>query len=216
MIDFTKRQKEIMNILTKHEPITAEQIAEMLGVSKGTLRSDLAVLVMTGHIEAKPKVGYFLSKNVNQTNQHDIWKQTLVKDIQGVAVTVKGTTTVNDAVISLFLEDVGTLIVVDDNNQLEGIVSRKDLLKVTLGNPQAASMPVQLVMTRQPKVYTISPDQNVYEAAKMMVYYEVDSLPVVKHTDNSRAYKVIGRITKTNIVKALINMGSEVQHKGES
>ncbi|MFD2655980.1 helix-turn-helix transcriptional regulator [Gracilibacillus thailandensis] len=216
MIDFTKRQKEIMNILTKHEPITAEQIAEMLGVSKGTLRSDLAVLVMTGHIEAKPKVGYFLSKNVNQTNQHDIWKQTLVKDIQGVAVTVKGTTTVNDAVISLFLEDVGTLIVVDDNNQLEGIVSRKDLLKVTLGNPQAASMPVQLVMTRQPKVYTISPDQSVYEAAKMMVYYEVDSLPVVKHIDNSRVYKVIGRITKTNIVKALINMGSEVQHKGES
>ncbi|SFM02433.1 CBS domain-containing protein [Gracilibacillus orientalis] len=208
MIDFTKRQKEIKNILTKHEPITAEQIAEMLGVSKGTLRSDLAVLVMTGHIEAKPKVGYFLSKDINQTNQHDIWKQTLVKDIQGVAVTVKRTTTVNDAVISLFLEDVGTLIVVDDNNQLEGIVSRKDLLKVTLGNPQAASMPVQLVMTRQPKVYTIEAEQTVFEAAKMMVYYEVDSLPVVKHIDDSRSFKVIGRITKTNIVKALIDMGS--------
>ncbi|WP_208586316.1 helix-turn-helix transcriptional regulator [Gracilibacillus suaedae] len=216
MIDFTMRQKEIMNILAKHEPITAEQIAEMLGVSKGTLRSDLAVLVMTGHIEAKPKVGYFLSNNFNQSNQQDVWKQTLVKDIQGVAVTVQGTTTVNDAVISLFLEDVGSLIVVDENNNLEGIVSRKDLLKVTLGNPQAASMPVQLVMTRQPKVYSIEPDESVYDAAKMMVYYEVDSLPVVKITDNSQVRKVIGRITKTNIVKALTDMGSEAQHKGES
>ncbi|QGH34298.1 CBS domain-containing protein [Gracilibacillus salitolerans] len=215
MIDFTKRQKDIMHILTKHEPITAEQIAEMLGVSKGTLRSDLAVLVMTGHIEAKPKVGYFLSKG-NQANQQDVWKETLVKDIQGVAVTVQGTTTVNDAVISLFLEDVGSLIVVNDNNQLEGIISRKDLLKVTLGNPQATSMPVQLVMTRQPKVYTIEADKSVYEAAKMMVYYEVDSLPVVKPIDDSQAFKVIGRITKTNIVKALIDMGSEAQHKGES
>ncbi|MGN8645229.1 helix-turn-helix transcriptional regulator [Gracilibacillus sp. HCP3S3_G5_1] len=209
MIDFTMRQKEIMNILAKHEPITAEQIAEMLGVSKGTLRSDLAVLVMTGQIEAKPKVGYFLANNVNQENQQAIWKQTLVKDIQGVAVTVQGTTSVNDAVISLFLEDVGSLIVVDENNYLEGIVSRKDLLKVTLGNPQATTMPVQLVMTRQPKVYSIEADKSVYEAAKMMIYYEVDSLPVVKAIDDSHKVKVIGRITKTNIVKALIDLGSE-------
>lgn len=62
MIDFTERQIDIIGILKKHEPITAEQIAEMLGVSKGTLRSDLAVLVMTGQIEAKPKVGYFYLK----------------------------------------------------------------------------------------------------------------------------------------------------------
>ncbi|UOQ87574.1 helix-turn-helix transcriptional regulator [Gracilibacillus salinarum] len=209
MIDFTKRQKEIMTILSKHEPITAEQIAEMLGVSKGTLRSDLAVLVMTGQIEAKPKVGYYLSKNMQKQKQQDIWNQTFVKDIQGVAITVKGTTTVNDAVISLFLEDVGTLIVVNEHNELEGIVSRKDLLKVTLGNAQATSMPVQLVMTKQPKIYTIEAEKTVFEAAQMMVYYEVDSLPVVKPVENSQALKVIGRITKTNIVKALIEMGSE-------
>ncbi|WP_058306899.1 helix-turn-helix transcriptional regulator [Gracilibacillus massiliensis] len=208
MIDFTKRQSEIMTILKKHEPITAEQIAEMLGVSKGTLRSDLAVLVMTGHIEAKPKVGYFLSKTKSETNNQNVWKHTLVKDVQGLAVTVQRTTTVNDAVISLFLDDVGSLIVVDENQYLQGIVSRKDLLKVTLGNPQATSMPVQLVMTRQPKVYTITADQSVYDAAKMMVYYEVDSLPVVKPEDDNKN-KVIGRITKTNIVKALIDMGSE-------
>lgn len=211
MIDFSKRQKEIMEILKKHEPITAEQIAEMLGVSKGTLRSDLAVLVMTGNIEAKPKVGYFLSKNKSESSQRNIWKETLVKDVQGVAITMKASTTVNDAVISLFLEDVGSLIVVDDDQLLEGIVSRKDLLKVTLGNPQATSMPIQLVMTRQPKIYTIEADKSVYDAAKMMNYYEVDSLPVVSKIDNDeKSLKVVGRITKTNIVRAIVEMGSEV------
>ncbi len=69
MIDFTKRQQEIIEILKKHEPITAEQIAEMLGVSKGTIRSDLAVLVMTGNIEAKPKVGYFLGKKKSKSTR---------------------------------------------------------------------------------------------------------------------------------------------------
>ncbi|PWU69067.1 MULTISPECIES: helix-turn-helix transcriptional regulator [Gracilibacillus] len=211
MIDFTKRQQEIIEILKKHEPITAEQIAEMLGVSKGTIRSDLAVLVMTGNIEAKPKVGYFLGKkNLNRLERSDWWHRTPVKDIQGVAVTIDATTTVNDAVISLFLEDVGTLIVVDEEHHLTGIVSRKDLLKVTLGNAQAASMPIQLVMTKQPKVTTVTPEDSVYEAARKMIYYQIDSLPVVKETDNKpNLLKVVGRVTKTNIVKALIEVESE-------
>ncbi|MDX8044809.1 helix-turn-helix transcriptional regulator [Gracilibacillus sp. S3-1-1] len=211
MIDFTMRQKEIMNILAKHEPITAEQIADMLGVSKGTLRSDLAVLVMTGQIEAKPKVGYFLANKVGQGYPLHMWQDKLVKDIQGVAVTVQSNTTVNDAVITMFLEDVGSLIVVDGDHYLEGVISRKDLLKVTLGNPQASSMPVHLVMTRKPKIYVIEGDKSVYEAAKKLIYYEVDSLPVVKKETDIQKVKVVGRITKTNIVKALIDLQSEVR-----
>ncbi|ENH97140.1 signal transduction protein [Gracilibacillus halophilus YIM-C55.5] len=206
MLEFTNRQQQIIKILEKHEPITAIQIAEMLGVSKGAIRSDLAVLVMTGHIEAKPKVGYYLASKNHSSSRLVDWQQKKVQEIQGVAITVQGTTTVNDAVISLFLEDVGTLIVVDENQCLRGIVSRKDLLKVTLGNPQATSMPVQLVMTKQPKVYTISPEDSVIDAARKMVYYQIDSLPVVRASENDHEnhVKVVGRITKTNIVKTLV------------
>ncbi|GAA0293545.1 CBS domain-containing protein/biotin operon repressor [Gracilibacillus halotolerans] len=210
MIEFSERQKKIMEILAKHEPITAEQIAELLGVSKGTIRSDLAVLVMTGYIEAKPKVGYFLAKGAQTTKTMEAFKKIKVKDVQGVAITVNGSTTVNDAVISLFLEDVGSLIIVDENHYLEGIVSRKDLLKVTLGNAQATTMPVQMLMTRQPKIYTATPEESVWEAARKLIYYEVDSLPVVKVEENqSQNMKVIGRITKTNIIKALLNLDKE-------
>src|SRR5690625_4961687 len=165
---------------------------------------------MTGDIEAKPKVGYFLAKDGRSTKTMEVFKKIKVKDVQGVAITVDGSTTVNDAVISLFLEDVGSLIIVDDNHHLEGIVSRKDLLKVTLGNAQATTMPVQMLMTRQPKIYTVTSEESVWEAARKLIYYEVDSLPVVKVVEQEpQKMKVVGRITKTNIIKALLNLDQE-------
>lgn len=211
MIEFSDRQKKIMDILAKHEPITAEQIADLLGVSKGTIRSDLAVLVMTGKLEAKPKVGYFLAKEARSTKTIEVFKKRKVKDVQGVAITVNGSTTVNDAVITLFLEDVGSLIVVDEDHSLQGIVSRKDLLKVTLGNAQATTMPIQMLMTRQPKIYTATPEESVWEAARKLIYYEIDSLPVIKKVEENDTVtmKVVGRITKTNIIKALLDLENE-------
>ncbi|WP_138417668.1 helix-turn-helix transcriptional regulator [Aquibacillus sediminis] len=207
MIEFTNRQLDIVEILKKHEPITAGQIADMLGVSKATIRSDLAVLVMTGYLEAKPKVGYFLGKTTKNEGISNQTQNIKVKDVQGVPVVVQGTTTVHDAVISLFLENVGSLIVVDENSYLEGIVSRKDLLKVTLGNANAASMPVNLVMTRQPNVVTITPEETVIEAARKMIHFQVDSLPVVNNSseDNPQTTQlVVGRITKTNMTRLLL------------
>ncbi|UFU00775.1 helix-turn-helix transcriptional regulator [Radiobacillus kanasensis] len=209
MIEFSARQLEIVDIVQKNEPITAEQIAEMLGVSKAALRSDLAVLAMTGYIDAKPKVGYFRGSSVKRDGVSSQLNKLLIKDIQGVPVIVQETTTVHDAVIQLFLENVGTLMVVDSEGYLEGIVSRKDLLKVTLGNPNASTMPVNLVMTRQPNVVTASPDDTVLEAARKMVHFQVDSLPVVQGDDKSKLL-VTGRITKTNMTQVLVDLAMEV------
>ena len=59
VIELTARQQELVALIGRHAPITGEQLAEMLGVSRPTLRSDLALLVMLGLVDAKPKVGYF-------------------------------------------------------------------------------------------------------------------------------------------------------------
>ncbi|WP_226037302.1 helix-turn-helix transcriptional regulator [Aquibacillus saliphilus] len=213
MIEFTNRQLDIVEILKKHEPITAEQIADMLGVSKATLRSDLAVLVMTGYLDAKPKVGYFLGKTIKDNGSiSNRIKEIKVKDVQGVPVVVQGTSTVHDAVITLFLENVGSMTVVDEAGYLEGIVSRKDLLKVTLGNATAATIPVNLVMTRQPNIVTISQEESVIEAARKMIHSQVDSLPVViTKTDENQETKqlVVGRITKTNMTRLLLESVTE-------
>lgn len=60
MIELTSRQIEIIDIVNKRAPITGEQIAESLNLTRPTIRSDLSVLVMLKYIDAKPKVGYFL------------------------------------------------------------------------------------------------------------------------------------------------------------
>jgi DeoR family transcriptional regulator, catabolite repression regulator len=193
--------------VTSQAPITGEQIAELLGVSRPTIRSDLSLLVMLGYIDAKPKVGYFPA----QTAVHDNIKiQKLaslkVKDVQSRAITVSETSTVGDAVVTLFLENVGSLIVADDKGSLQGVVSRKDLLKVTLGNSAAASMPIGMVMTRS-NLATVDADDDIVEAARKMIYHEVDSLPVVKKHESDAdkpRLEVIGRITKTSMTKLLL------------
>lgn len=161
---------------------------------------------MLGVIDAKPKVGYFLGENAGPDGMPSKRRyDTKVKEVQGVPIVIRDTTTVHDAVVTLFVENVGSLIVVAEDGELTGIVSRKDLLKVTLGNAQSGSMPVSLVMTRQPNIVTVSPDDSVLLAAEKMIVHEVDSLPVVKLTAEGNS-EVVGRLTKTTMTRLLLDM----------
>ncbi|WP_135550882.1 helix-turn-helix transcriptional regulator [Paenibacillus cymbidii] len=211
---------DIVELIGKRAPITGEQIAEELGVSRPTLRSDLSLLVMLGYIDAKPKVGYFPGKADAKAERPapSHLADVLVKDVQAMPVIVRETATVNDAVVTLFMENVGNLIVADADGRLLGVVSRKDLLKVTLGNPSAAAMPISLVMTRTPNVVTVVPEDSVLEAARKMIVHQVDSLPVIAPASvatpatgrtgdrgASELPEVVGRISKTTITKLLLD-----------
>ncbi|MNL76203.1 Transcriptional repressor CcpN [compost metagenome] len=70
-------------------------------------------------------------------------------------------------------------------------------------------MPVSMVMTRQPKVITVSPEDTVLDAANKMIFHEVDSLPVVVTggaEETVPRLDVVGRLTKTSIVKLLLDL----------
>lgn len=184
----------------------------MLNVSRATLRTDLSKLVILDYIDAKPKVGYFLGNRgtVEKEEKLDLLKKK-VGDLHSVPVIVRETTTIHEAVVSLFLENVGNLIVTDADGHLAGIVSRKDLLKVTLGNPTASTMPVSLIMTRRANVTTVQPEDTVLDAARKIIAHQIDSLPVVVESDTGKPgeWKVVGRITKTNIIKMLLGWAAE-------
>ncbi|KQX46719.1 helix-turn-helix transcriptional regulator [Paenibacillus sp. Root444D2] len=200
---------EIIERVKKHAPITGENLAEMLGIARPTIRSDLALLVMLGYLDAKPKVGYFLGKTLErEESSYKKLDGIYVKDVMGLPVVLQETATVNDAVVSLFLENVGTLMIVSGNRALVGIVSRKDLLKVTLGNAGAPSMPISLVMTRHPNIVTVSPEDHVIDAARKMIHHQVDSLPVVSLDSEQDQYGVIGRITKTTMTKLMLELAA--------
>lgn len=169
------------------------------------------MLVMLGYIDAKPKVGYFLGKVMTtEGRQSEKFMNLKVKDIMNRPVVIAESASVNDAVISLFVENTGFLTVTDEKGALTGMVSLKDLLKVTLGNPNAASIPISMVMTRVPRLAFVSPEDTVLEAAKKMLEHQVGGMPVVQaHSQGERnRLEVVGRITKTNMTQSLVDLTS--------
>lgn len=177
---------------------------------RATLRPDLAVLTMAGLLEARPRVGYFYSGKTPYMLIAEEIRHLKVMEVKSVPVVVTEDASVYDAIVALFTEDVGTLFIVTNDSCLVGAVSRKDLLKVALGQGDLHKIPVQVVMTRLANIITVSGEESVYDAASKLVVHEVDALPVVEiiSEDSDREMlKVIGRFTKTTVVRIFVEMG---------
>jgi len=208
-IELNERQEKILDIVKKQGPITGENIAEILEVTRAALRPDLAVLTMSGYLEAKPRVGYTYKADGFNTRIKKVLNQYRVKDIMSMPIVVKEKTSIYDAIVTLFLEDIGTLFVVDESNFLAGLASRKDLLKATMGKVDIHKVPVSVIMTRMPNVITADIEDSVVTVVKRLVEHEVDSLPVVRRSGElmgKEHLEVVGRITKTNITRLFLDL----------
>lgn len=163
---------------------------------------------MAGFLDARPRVGYFYSgKTANQLLKEHILTL-MVKDYYSRPVVVQEDSSVYDAICSMFLEDVGTLLVSDKESFLSGILSRKDLLKAAMGNQDLQAIPVSVVMTRMPNIITCGVEDSLYHAASQMIRHQIDALPVVHEVDSQHfKYEIVGRITKTTIAKAFVELG---------
>ncbi|WP_099187275.1 helix-turn-helix transcriptional regulator [Tepidibacter mesophilus] len=206
-IQFNDRQIKIIDIVKEHQPITSENIASMLNVTRATLRPDLAILTMTGILDARPKVGYFYA-GINQNHIiSDELKNKKVSEMMSIPVMLTEETTVYNAIVTMFLEDVGSIYIINDGH-LSGVVSRKDLLKSTIGGIDINKIPVGMIMTRMPNVIMCKEEDTVIKVVKKIIEHEVDSLPVVQKElkDNKEYYKVMGRVSKTNITKLFLEL----------
>lgn len=162
---------------------------------------------MAGNLDARPRVGYFYNKDYEIKLQAEKFINQKVSEYKAHPIVVQKSSSVYDAIVQLFLEDVGTLYAVDEQGHLAGVISRKDLLRTTLGNRNLDDLPISVIMTRMPNIVMIQPENTLLEAAKKMIENHIDSLPVVKETaKNSHTYLVIGRITKTTITKAYLEI----------
>ncbi|MGZ4030595.1 MAG: helix-turn-helix transcriptional regulator [Tumebacillaceae bacterium] len=207
-MELSNRQEQILNIVRDEGPITGEHIADKLGLTRATLRPDLAILTMAGFLEARPRVGYFYAgKKTGQIFGEQLRKMT-VREYKSVPVVVTENTSVYDCIVMMFMEDVGSIFVVKEHGILVGVVSRKDLLKVAIGKQDPHQVPVSLTMTRMPNIVTLQGDDSVYDAAKKLVDYQIDSAPVVKPLDpTGRNFEVIGRFSKTTIANIFVELG---------
>ncbi|MHB1627383.1 MAG: helix-turn-helix transcriptional regulator [Bacilli bacterium] len=207
VIELSARQQRIVAIVRERGTVTGEHIAEELSLTRATLRSDLAILTMAGILDARPRVGYFYVGDQASSFGSEVIGKYLVKDYKSVPVVVQEHTTVYDAIVTMFLEDVGTLYVVREQGILIGVASRKDLLKVAIGQSDLHEVPVSLAMTRMPNITTVTLDASMYDAAKKLIETQVDSLPVVKPGPD-QAVEVVGRVTKTTVTRLFVELGS--------
>ena len=163
---------------------------------------------MSGILDARPKVGYFYTgKNTLGMLQEEISVIT-VGQVMSVPVVIGTDKSAYDAVVSMFIDDAGSVFVVDENGYLNGVVSRKDLLKAaTNNNGDLKDLPVAMVMTQLSKIVMVHPEDSVASAARKAIDNEIDSLPVVKVINaKAKTFEVVGRITKTNFTRLLVDL----------
>lgn len=204
LMQLSQRQERIIQIVKEQEPITGDLIADAIGLTKSTLRSDFAILTKTGILDAKPKVGYIYRGMNTPSFLKDTLSQTKVQEIMSQPVVVHPDMTIQDAVVELFMHDSGSLYVCENGEtRLIGVVSRKDLLQ-GLAMGQSPDTLIALIMTRMPNIVTILGEQTVMQAAQLIVRHEVDSLPVLDSDES-----VLGKISKTNIVNLVVEMTGE-------
>lgn len=185
----TERQHRILEIIKKKSPISGDEIAELLSLSKSALRTDFSILTKLNLVISKQNKGYIFNNKCTLLE---------VKNYMSPQNSIDIKTTVYDAIIHLFNLDLGTLVVVD-KDKLAGIISRKDLLKSVLNNKNIEKTPVSIIMTRMPNIVYCFEDDSVLEAIKKLIDHEIDSLPVLRKENGK--ISLVGRFTKTNVMK---------------
>lgn len=206
-IELSKRQERILEIVKENGPITGENIADQLNLTRATLRPDLAILTMAGYLDARPRVGYFYTGKTGSQLLTESFKKLYVKDFQSMPVVINENVSVYDAIVSIFLEDIGTVFVTDDKHHLAGVLSRKDLLRASIGQQELSSLPVNIIMTRMPNITMCQKEDLLIDVARKLIDTQIDAVPVVKPV--KEGFEVVGRLTKTNVTKAFVALADQ-------
>ena len=189
----TERQKEIIDIVRKYQPITGKEIGERLYLTRSALRTDFSILTKMNILESKPKIGYsYIEKKDSEK----------VKDIMSPSITVDTNLSVYETILNIFSKDVGTIFVTEQDS-LVGVVSRKDLLKIAIGRTDIEKIPINIIMTRMPNIIYAEENETILESVKKLIKHQIDSLPVVRieEKNGKKIYHTVVRLTKTNITK---------------
>jgi len=111
-------------------------------------------------------------------------------------VTASEDETIEDVARKMKEEGVGSVVVVDENDMLLGIVTKTDIVyRVVAEGKNPSSVLVRSIMVRDP--YYVYKDTPLREAAELMGLYNIGHLPVLDRETN----KVVGMISKTDIIR---------------
>jgi len=107
-------------------------------------------------------------------------------------VTVTAETNVETAAEILLEEQIGSVVVVDANGKLRGILTSTDFVQIVAEKQPKDETPVREYMTED--VITVSVQDSIQYAADRIITYGIHHLPVVDDDDT-----VIGMLSTTDL-----------------
>jgi acetoin utilization protein AcuB len=113
-------------------------------------------------------------------------------------VTIRDNTVYSKAFNIMQEKDLHHLPVVNEKNEVAGILTRRDL---QIAAQHFREAPVEVSDVMHTPVVTISPDEPLLEAARQMIDKRIGGLPVLD--DNG---KMVGILTETDLLRALIDL----------
>jgi CBS domain-containing protein len=114
-------------------------------------------------------------------------------------VTLPPSASVAEAVRVMAEKDIGSVLVVDDEGRLVGIVSERDIIRRVLGAGRGLEdTRLEEIMTRDP--VSVDPEATIDEALRVMARLRVRHLPVVDQSTG----RLVGMVSIRDIEEAII------------
>jgi CBS domain-containing protein len=93
---------------------------------------------------------------------------------------VTGETAIKDAVDQMNIHNVGALMVIAENGDIEGIFTERDVMKkLASTNELVGHLPVKEIMTKKDSLITIEGDESIAEIMEIMLAKKVRHLPII-------------------------------------
>ena len=141
-----------------------------------------------------PGAGSALLKNTNPAVIREMIKGNQYSSVQlsdimsYPVVTVHENTVVDDVAMTLREQGCTGMPVVDSDNRMVGIISRRDFKKIRKDSQMHS--PVKAFMSRD--VVSISPHNSAIDAARLMIKHDIGRIPVIQDD------KIIGIVTRSD------------------
>ena len=127
----------------------------------------------------------------------------LLKEKGTAVYSVRNTEKLKDAVKVFNEKRVGALMVLNEDDEIQGIVTERDILiRLSQTEGEIKDMSVKMVMTSKEKLIVGTPDDNVEYIMKVMTSNRIRHIPIVGGEKNA---KLEGLISIGDVVKTLLS-----------